>query len=215
MADQNMMDELFDSEMTEKQKQIVVAAIDIFAEKGFAATSTNEIAKKAGVAEGTIFRHWKTKKDLLLSIVSPMMVKMLAPFIIKDLNKVLDQEYATFEDFVRAMVENRQKFLEKNMSILKILLQEIPFHPELRELFIEHVGKKVLARFIEIIEHYQSKGQLADLPATTVVRLAGSTILGYFATKYVIARNSDSWEDDVELERTIRFLVDGLAKQGM
>ncbi|MFS0575550.1 TetR/AcrR family transcriptional regulator [Sporosarcina sp. 179-K 3D1 HS] len=211
MADQNMIEELFDSEMTEKQQKIIVAAINMFAEKGFASTSTNEIAKKAGVAEGTIFRHWKTKKDLLMSIVSPMMVKMLAPFIIKDLNKVLDQEYASFEEFLRAMIQNRQEFLEKNMPVIQILLQEIPFHPELRERFIEHVGKKVFARLVSIVEHYQAKGQLIDLPAPTVIRLAASTIVGYFATKYVIAPELD----DKELERTIQFLMKGLSVENI
>lgn len=211
MTDQKMIEELFNTDMTEKQQKIVVAAIDMFAEKGFAATSTNEIAKKAGVAEGTIFRHWKTKKDLLLSIVSPMMVKMLAPFIIQDLNKVLDKEHASFEDFLRAMIKNRQEFLEKHMPILQILLQEIPFHPELRERFIEHVGKKVFARFVEIVEYYQAKGELVDLPAPTIIRLAASTIVGYFATKYVIARNLD-WDEEAELERTIQFLLVGLAR---
>ncbi|MDP4171296.1 MAG: helix-turn-helix domain-containing protein, partial [Bacillota bacterium] len=40
-----------DDILTEKQKKIIVAAIESFSEKGFAATSTSEIAKKAGVAE--------------------------------------------------------------------------------------------------------------------------------------------------------------------
>ena len=82
MTDENhLLEEMLqeDDSLTEKQKKILVAATEMFAEKGFAATSTNEIAKKAGVAEGTIFRHYKTKKDLLLSIVTPMMVKMLGP----------------------------------------------------------------------------------------------------------------------------------------
>lgn len=51
--------------LTEKQKKIIIAAIESFSEKGYAATSTSEIAKKAGVAEGTIFRHYKTKKIYL------------------------------------------------------------------------------------------------------------------------------------------------------
>ena len=76
-----------------------MAATEIFAEKGYAATSTREIAQKAGVAEGTIFRHYKTKKDLLLSIVTPMMIRLMAPLIIKDINKVLNDDYEKFEDF--------------------------------------------------------------------------------------------------------------------
>ncbi|EAE3666281.1 TetR/AcrR family transcriptional regulator, partial [Listeria monocytogenes] len=51
-----------ETKMSEKQRRIVAASIELFAEKGYAGTSTNEIAKKAGVAEGTIFRHYKKKK---------------------------------------------------------------------------------------------------------------------------------------------------------
>ena len=42
--------------MTEKQQKILENAIKMFAEKGYEATSTSEIAKASGVAEGTIFR---------------------------------------------------------------------------------------------------------------------------------------------------------------
>src|SRR5699024_11474561 len=84
--------------------------MQIFAEKGFSATSTNEIAGKAGVAEGTIFRHYKTKKDLLITIIEPVIQNLLAPFIVQDLDKVLDQEYTNFEDFLRAVEQNRKQF---------------------------------------------------------------------------------------------------------
>src|SRR5690625_6761270 len=94
---------------------ILAAATELFAEKGFAATSTSEIARKAGVAEGTIFRHYKTKKELLLSIVGPIMAKFIAPFIIDDFKKVLDQHYEYYEDFLKAVIENRRQFLEDNM----------------------------------------------------------------------------------------------------
>ncbi|MEK3889080.1 TetR/AcrR family transcriptional regulator [Bacillus sp. FSL K6-3431] len=208
--DQNLEEIFLQKEgLTEKQQNILAAATEAFAEKGFAATSTSEIAKKAGVAEGTIFRHYKTKKDLLLSIVSPMMVKLMAPIVIKDLNKVLDHRYENFEAFVRAMIENRAKFLKNNLPIVRILIQEIPFHPELKEQFIEHIGIKVMTRFKEIIEHYQAKEQIIDLPSDTVIRLTASTIIGYFMTKYVIAPGAD-WNENEELERTIQFLMSGL-----
>ncbi|MGY6647560.1 TetR/AcrR family transcriptional regulator [Wenyingzhuangia sp. IMCC45574] len=51
--------------MTEKKEQILSTALALFAEEGFAATSTSKIAKKAGVSEGLIFRHFGSKKKLL------------------------------------------------------------------------------------------------------------------------------------------------------
>lgn len=212
--DNNMIEELLNADegLTERQKDILAAATEIFAEKGFAATSTREIAKKAGVAEGTIFRHYKTKKDLLFSIVTPMMIRLMAPLIIKDFNKVLHRDYEKFEDFIRAVVDNRARFLQGNMNTIKIFLQEIPFHPELKEQFIEHVGLKVLTRIQAIVEYYQEKEQLIKLPPTTLIRLIGSTLIGYFIARHVVAPEAD-WDEEVEIERTIAFLMKGLAPE--
>ena len=55
--------------MTEKKRRVVAAAIEALAELGYAAATTSEIARRAGVAEATIFRHFESKKDMLLRIV--------------------------------------------------------------------------------------------------------------------------------------------------
>lgn len=55
--------------MTKKQEDIINAALKLFAEEGFKATSTSKIAKRAGVSEGLIFRHFKNKDGLLDAII--------------------------------------------------------------------------------------------------------------------------------------------------
>lgn len=195
--------------LTDKQKQILVAAIEIFSVKGYAATSTSEIAKKAGVAEGTIFRHYKTKKDLLLSIVSPIISHLVAPVLISDINQVLNRDYESFEDFLRALMTNRKEFAEKNEAIIKIMLQEIPFQPELKEQFAKHFAEKVYSKLKVIIEHFQKKGEIVDMPAHSVIRLAASSVFGYLLPR-VIIDGKINWDDDEEFERTIRYILNGI-----
>ena len=203
--DELMMELLAGSEkMTDRQKNIVAAAVEMFAEKGYSGTSTKEIAQKAGVAEGTIFRHYKTKKDLLLAIVTPTMIRLLAPVIKRDLNKVLDKEFENFEDFIRAMVANRAEFLEKNGQTVRVIIQEIPFHSDLKEQFIKHIGEDVYARYVQIIKHYQDKGELLQMEPASIVRFTGSVILGYFAAKHVIS--PEGWNEVAELENTLKLL---------
>lgn len=55
--------------MTEKQKKILTTALELFANQGYAATSTNQIARQAGVSEGLIFRHFDSKEGLLQAIL--------------------------------------------------------------------------------------------------------------------------------------------------
>ena len=56
--------------MTEKQERIIQAALQLFSEKGYAATSTSKVAKAAGVSEGLIFRHFGNKEGLLQAILN-------------------------------------------------------------------------------------------------------------------------------------------------
>jgi AcrR family transcriptional regulator len=208
-----MLQQLFDEEkLTEKQKKIIVAAIDIFSEKGYAASSTSEIAKKAGVAEGTIFRHYKTKKDLLTSIVVPLMTKLIAPFVVNDFNKVLDREFERVEDFLRATIENRRDVLIRLLPVIKIMFQEIPFHPELREQFFEQIANKIFDRVSLLIKGYQEKGQIIEMPPESVARLAITSVLGFLFSRYVLFPHLE-WDDEVETERTIQFIMHGLGKK--
>ena len=55
--------------MTNKKEKILFAALELFATDGFKATSTNKVAKKAGVSEGLIFRHFGNKDGLLEAIL--------------------------------------------------------------------------------------------------------------------------------------------------
>jgi AcrR family transcriptional regulator len=55
--------------MTIKQEEILKAAAELFAKESYHATSTNKVAKVAGVSEGLIFRHFKNKEGLLQTIL--------------------------------------------------------------------------------------------------------------------------------------------------
>lgn len=205
---------LSDSEekMTEKQIKIIKAAVETFSEKGFSATSTSEIAQKAGVAEGTIFRHYRTKKDLLFSIVTPIMSKLILPFVMRNFSKVLDEPYANFEDFLRAAIRNRFEFAQKNLPVIKVLLQEIPFHPELKQQFQQIVAKQVLERLMKIVLHFQKNGQILDMPPSSVIRMTGTSILGFLLVRFLLLPESD-WDDEQEIEQTVHFIMHGLAPQ--
>ncbi|MGO4497076.1 TetR/AcrR family transcriptional regulator [Paenibacillus sp. 2RAB27] len=199
-----------EDKMTDKQIKIVQAAVEIFSEKGFAGSSTSEIAQKAGVAEGTIFRHYKTKKELLLSIVAPMMSKLIAPFAVKDFTKVLEADYPDVEQFLRAIIVNRLEFARRHFPVIKIFMHEIPFHNELREQFKETVAVLVLEKAYKAIRHFQKQGQIIELPAPTTMRLIVSTIVGFLIARFLLDPDAD-WDEEKEIDYTIKFILYGLS----
>ncbi|WP_152395309.1 TetR/AcrR family transcriptional regulator [Paenibacillus guangzhouensis] len=197
---------------TAKQARIFEAAIEIFAEKGYAASSTSEIAQRAGVAEGTIFRHYKTKKDLLLSIVTPAMVKLLAPFLLREFKDVLSKDYDSFDELLRALIDNRITFLQQNRSLFKIVVQELPFHPDLQKQLQQLVFNEMKGRFEKIIHKLQAEGKLIDLPSLTIMRLSASAVMGYVLFRSILEPQEGSgWDDTLEREATIQFIMKGLA----
>jgi AcrR family transcriptional regulator len=192
--------------MTDKQLRIISAAIEAFAVKGFAATSTSEIAKKAGVAEGTIFHYYKTKKDLLLAIPDYLCESLIADLFLHDFGKIFEHPPEKFEDFLREIIQNRMNFASQNMILLKVLFQEAPFQPELLAKITENIFAPIRAKFIRAIEKLQAQGKIIDIPSTAVFNLLVTTIMGYICTKYVVGLDTK-----IETDLLIRFIMDGLS----
>ena len=67
-----------DTNRSDKRALITEAAIAVFAEKGFRAARVSDVAKAAGVADGTIYLYFKNKEDLLLSIFEEKMAMLMA-----------------------------------------------------------------------------------------------------------------------------------------
>lgn len=204
------MNDFADSdEMTEKQKRILAAAAELFAERGYAGAATSEIAKRAGVAEGTIFRHYKTKKDLLLAVVAPVFRKILAPRLLAEIVEIWQHPYENFGDLLRAILYNRLDFVKTHIGLLRIVLQEVPFHDDLREQVKETLGVLLYPSIAAGIERYQAKGQILDLPTNTVLRFIVSNLLSYFLTRFFLFPES-AWNDDKDIEEIILLVTRAL-----
>ncbi|MCL2277092.1 MAG: TetR/AcrR family transcriptional regulator [Treponema sp.] len=135
---------LFDNEakkITDKQKLIIKTAIELFSEQGYAATSTREIARKAGAAEGSIFKLFPAKKDLFLWIIRKTINTALLPVISSGINKLKKKSFNSREDFLAAFLENSAELIQEDDLLFKILIQEIPFHPEIRAMLSEQLNK--------------------------------------------------------------------------
>jgi len=210
LADLLRLAESDDKKKTEKQLKILEAAVEIFSTKGYAATSTSEIAQKAGVAEGTIFKHYKTKKDLLLSIAGPVAVKVFAPFLMRDFAKLLDVPYPRVDDFFRAVARDRLAFARKNAKLIRILVHEVPFQPELLEQIKSMLTNIVAQRVQRVVRHFQEQGQIVEAPPWRVVRSAVSLFIGMIAFHVFLAPEFP-FDEDEEIERTLDILLHGIA----
>lgn len=101
-----------------RKKQILDAAVVIFSKEGFSAANTDDIAKRAKLGKGTVFRYFKTKKNLFHSVVD------------RGLDSLKDEILAEIEkvdnplEKIERMVKSYLAFFEKNKSLIGILIHE-------------------------------------------------------------------------------------------
>lgn len=125
-----MSETLQEQLVSTKRAHILDAAARIFAEKGFHATTVRDVAKAAGVADGTIYNYFENKTALLLGLIDPMN---------RAAQQTLDPAALTglsLRDFVRTyLLAPLKAFETNNFELFRVIVSEIMVNAELRVLF--------------------------------------------------------------------------------
>lgn len=198
--------------MTEKQQKIVETAIQMFADKGYASTSTSEIAKAAGVAEGTIFRHFGSKENLLLSVILPFLLEAVPVVADEFIQDVLTKPYPSFESFLTTLIENRLEFVRENNSIFKILIVELLNRDDLREQMITFFQQTPYQHVTAVLDTFKERGELLDLPNPILIRTMLTQVFGYFMVRFALFP-SFNWDDSLEVEHLVQVILRGIGKK--
>ncbi len=195
---------------TVKQQKIVNAAITLFAEKGYSNTSTSEIAKFAEVSEGTIFKHYGTKENLLLSIIVPF-IKENAPTMAGEvLKQTLTENTTTFEQFLRNFLKNRLNFISENKEIFQIFFKEIIYQEELKNEISSLFYEIAILRLSKAIEVFQERGDLIESSSDKVAKMLFTVLGGFIVSNFVLMNKEDV--GDKEIEEVISFVMNGIRK---
>lgn len=137
----------------DKEIRIINAAINIFSEKGFESTRTREIAERAGIAEGTIFRYFPTKDSILERMV-PLLIRVMMPRISGPIDRIISKHanepveeiwYAILLDRIQ-MVRDNGRFIK---SVLPELIHRAPLMNQLKTTI-----QPVIEQYIEKIMVY-------------------------------------------------------------
>ena len=99
----------------DKRERILRAAVKVFAKNGFYATRVSEVAKAAGVADGTIYLYFKSKDELLVSLFEDRVERLLA-FMREELPK-----HDTAPDRLRRVIEMQLGLLEGERDLAEVI----------------------------------------------------------------------------------------------
>lgn len=204
--------EEFGSKKTEKQQRIAKSAITLFAEKGYANTSTSEIARAAGVAEGTIFRHYRTKINLLLSLILPFLKEAVPPMAEDVFEEAMSNDQGSFDSFLRALIKNRLEFFQENKEVSQLFVKEVIYNDELKQELLPLFTNNVFNRLEQVIELYKNKGELIDIPADEMVKILFLLMGGYFLSHFIFS-SADTISEEKEVDHIMHILMDGVRRK--
>ena len=196
------------SSTSEVKTRMLRAALELFAERGFASTTTAEIARRAEVAEKTIFAHFKTKDALYEQTLNPATLDLLIPEASTASPAFFDAP-ATLEEFLRALMRNRIALFRRHPAKFKLIMQELLLRPERARRFFSEIDPQFHRGVEGAFRRLQAKGELRDMPMSQLHRIGISALLGY-AINCVVFWPDRAWDDDAEIEATISALVSGL-----
>jgi len=195
--------------LTPKQKMIFQSAIELFSEHGYSNTSTKQISEHAGVSEGSIFRKFKNKEELLMAILEPLTHEILP----KDLDKFSNTAYKdgqiNLKYFLTHMIHDRIKLYKYNHHIMKIFLSEFMYNQPIHDRLIESIPNKSFKQFNQVLDNLKEKNLLVDWDNLEIFRFLASNILGYLIQHYFII-NTKKWNETLEIEHVTDFIVKGL-----
>ena len=190
-----------------RRKQILDAATQVFAEKGFHRATVKDIARTAGVADGTVYNYFASKSDVLIGILN-----RLNETEQREKQMVLS-EGQDFRSFFTAYLRQRIQLIWPNAQVFQALLPEILVNPELRDLYYQ----RVILPTIEIAERYfqeqikQGRMQQMDVPLTT--RALASSVFGLLVLQLLGDQEiAKRWEELPEVLSAL--LLDGLDSSG-
>lgn len=194
------------AESPDKEVRIINAAINAFSEKGFEATRTREIAERAGVAEGTIFRYFPTKNAILERMV-PLLIRVMMPRIKDPIDSILAGNRGAPVDRIFTeilcdrihMIRDNGRFIR---SVLPELIHRAPLLNQLKESLLPMIERYVA----QVVDYGKSRGELrAELDAHFVMLQMFGFVLSYgmFGGK---AEQSDERSD---VERFVQNAMGG------
>jgi AcrR family transcriptional regulator len=140
----------------ERRQAIVEAALEEFVARGFTATRLDDIARRAGVAKGTIYLHFKDKEsmfeELIRTAIVPLIGRMQAPPPIG--GSVRDAVEGFALAFIRDVASTRRG------DIVRLIVAEGPRFPSIADFYYREVVSRGLAGMRALIELAIARGEI-------------------------------------------------------
>ncbi len=188
-----------------KYQQIIQAALEVIAENGYHASQVSKIAKRANVADGTIYLYFKNKEDILISVFRERM----GEFIKQIEESIKDKKTST--EKLRTLITMHYKQLSESPYLAKLTQLEL----RQSKLELRREINKVLKSYLDVIDSIIAQGiEEKEIRNDINPRLIRQMIFGTIdetVTTWVM--KSERYELVDQIDDVHELLVNGLRRQ--
>jgi AcrR family transcriptional regulator len=185
--------------------------LDLFSRVGLAQATTHDIAQGAGVAEGTIYNYFQSKRDLLVPLASSQILSETFLGLLEHASEM------DFTALLSSLAEHRLALAFDKGDTLAIRFSEIHRDPELRAQFAEQFARPALRLMKVDLESRITSGELRPIDVAVAARAIVGTIIG-FIFLYRLEREESPIEgkprNQLAIELTNLLLL-GLKERGV
>jgi TetR/AcrR family transcriptional regulator len=192
--------------------ELLDAALDLFVEKGFAATRSEEIAARAGVSKGTLFLYFPSKEELFKALVR----ENIAGRVAEGHLEVADFTGPTTELLPMLMQEWWRRYgATKASGISKLILSEASNFPELAQFFQDEVITPGHALIRSVLQRGIDRGEFRTVDLDYAVHAVMAPLIFLILWKHSMApccRMGQSIDPETFIAQHADLMVRGLLK---
>jgi TetR/AcrR family fatty acid metabolism transcriptional regulator len=188
----------------DKRSLITDAAVEVFAEKGFHQARVSDIARQAGVADGTLYLYFKNKEDLLLSIFEEKMDLLLA-----GLGTALDGVDDPVER-VRRFARYHFEQVRTNRSVAEVLQVELRLSNKFLKEYRPEKLWAYLGVFGQIVREGQARGVFRQDIDTFLTSWAFFGAMDELAMQWVLSRKVSRFPLEAAADQIAEVFIRGM-----
>ena len=161
---------------TARPGEIIAAALEVFAEKGFAGAKLDDIAERAGVSKGALYLYFETKDDIFRAVVR----EAVAPNL-DMVEAVLAQATLPFPDLLRMVFSRIVQLIGTSRlgAVAKLVIGESRNFPELAKTYYDLVVSHAIALLAGLVAKGQARGEVREGdPRLHAMSLFGPILMG-------------------------------------
>lgn len=144
----------------ERPGEILNAALDVFAARGFAAAKLDEVAARAGVSKGTLYLYFESKEELFRSVVRGLLLPNVAMA-----ERRIAEHKGSAAELLRALVTTFGRIIAESKlgAIPKLVIAEATTFPDLAKFYYEEVIKRGMRAIGGLIERGAEAGEFRPI----------------------------------------------------